>query len=214
MTISILLADDHEIFRHGLKMLLDSQPDFQVVGQAANGLEAVALAERLRPDVLIVDLIMPGLNGIEVTSQIKERLPGCRVVVLSLYDDERYVVSALQNGADGFVLKDTNTPDLLQAVRIAMVGQCFLSPSLIKRAVQGYIKHAQASELDGYDKLTNRESEVMRLSLDGLTCTQIAGRLGISARTVETHRANLMHKLELHSHAELVGYANKHKIIP
>jgi len=134
MTISILLADDHEIFRHGLKMLLDSQPDFQVVGQAANGLEAVALAERLRPDVLIVDLIMPGLNGIEVTSQIKERLPGCRVVVLSLYDEERYVVSALQNGADGFVLKDTNTPDLLQAVRMAMVGQCFLSPSLIKRA--------------------------------------------------------------------------------
>jgi DNA-binding NarL/FixJ family response regulator len=136
------------------------------------------------------------------------------VVVLSLYDEERYVVSALQNGADGFVLKDTNTPDLLQAVRIAMVGQCFLSPSLIKRAVQGYIKHAQASELDGYDKLTKRESEVMRLSLDGLTCTQIAGRLGISARTVETHRANLMHKLELHSHAELVAYANKHKIIP
>lgn len=214
MAISILLADDHEIFRHGLQMLLNSQTDFQVVGQAADGLEAVALAERLRPDVLIVDLIMPGLNGIEVTSQIKQRLQGIRVVVLSMYDDERYVVSALQNGADGFVLKDANTSDLLQAVRIAMAGQCFLSPSLTKRAVQGYIKHCQTSEMDGYDKLTSREREVMRLSLEGLTSAQIAGRLGISARTVETHRANLMHKLELHSHAELVAYVNKHKIIP
>jgi two-component system response regulator NreC len=214
MAISILLADDHEIFRHGLQMLLNSQTDFQVVGQAADGLEAVALAERLRPDVLIVDLIMPGLNGIEVTSQIKQRLQGIRVVVLSMYDDERYVVSALQNGADGFVLKDANTSDLLQAVRIAMAGQCFLSPSLTKRAVQGYIKHCQTSEMDGYDKLTSREREVMRLSIESLTSAQIAGRLGISARTVETHRANLMHKLELHSHAELVAYVNKHKIIP
>ncbi len=212
MKISILLADDHEIFRQGLYMLLSSQPDFNVVGQAANGLEAIALTERLRPNILIVDMLMPGLTGMDVTCQVRQRFPNTKVIVLSMHDDESYVITALQSGATGYVLKDSSTADLVQAVRSAMVGQRFLSQPIAERAIQAYINQPQVKE-NNYSELTAREREVLHLSVDGLPASAIARQLSISVRTVETHRAHLMHKLGLHSQEELVAYARQHKII-
>lgn len=213
MSISILLADDHEIFRQGLQFLLGNQPDFKVVGQAVNGLEAVALAERLNPDVVIIDIMMPGLSGVDVTYQIKQRQPNCRVIVLSMHDDESYVLNSLQNGASGYVLKESSTADLVQAVRLAMAGQRFLSPALSERAIQAYVLQAKTQSVGDYNVLTQREREVLHLSAEGLTGSEIARQLSISVRTVETHRANLMHKLDLHSQAELAAYARKQGII-
>jgi two-component system, NarL family, response regulator NreC len=213
MTISILLADDHEILLQGLKTILSSQPDFKVVGQANNGLEAIKLTEDLRPNVLIVDMMMPGLNGLDVTLQVKSRVPDCRVVVLSMYDDESYVVISLQNGASAYVLKASSATDLIQAVRAAAAGQRFLSPALNERAIQAYVSHMENKITGEYTQLTNREREVLHLSAEGLSGPEIARRLTISVRTVETHRANMMHKLNLHSQVELIFYARKQGII-
>jgi two-component system response regulator NreC len=213
MAISILLADDHEIFRQGLRLLLENQPDIKVVGHAADGLEAVAQAERLRPDVVVVDMLMPGLTGMDVTRQIKQRLPQCQVVILSMYDDESYVLNALREGASCYVLKESSADDLVQAVRAAIAGQRYLSPSLTERVIQTYITQTHAKETDAYATLTNREREVLHLVAQGCTGPETARRLSISPRTVETHRANLMHKLGLHSQMELVEYARKQKII-
>jgi DNA-binding NarL/FixJ family response regulator len=211
--ISILLADDHEIFRKGLQMLLNNQPDFRVIGEADNGLEAVALAERLRPDVVIVDMMMPGLSGLDVTFQIKQRLPNCRIIILSMHDDESYVVTALKNGATGYVLKDSSASDLAQAVHAVAADRRFLSQPLSDRAIQSYINQVPVRVVDSYNTLTQREREILHLSAEGQTRPEIARRLNISIRTVETHRANLMHKLELHSQSELVAYAFKNGIL-
>jgi two-component system response regulator NreC len=214
MAITILLADDHEIFRQGLFMLLSSQPDFKVIGQAADGLDTVAQAERLHPNVIVVDMLMPGLSGMDVTYQVRQRLPDTRVVVLSMHDDEGYVLTALQNGANGYVLKDSSAADLVQAIRAAVAGQRFLSPVLTERAIQAYINRGQEKTSSDYETLTNREREIMHLSVEGLSSPEIARRLSISARTVETHRAHLMHKLGLHSQDDLVAFARSNKIIP
>ena len=211
--ISILLADDHEIFRKGLQMLLNNQPDFRVIGETDNGLEAVALAERLQPDVVIVDMMMPGLSGLDVTFQIKQRLPNCRIIILSIHDDESYVVTALKNGATGYVLKDSSASDLAQAVHAVVADRRFLSQPLSDRAIQSYINQVPVRVVDSYNTLTQREREILHLSAEGQTRPEIARRLNISVRTVETHRANLMHKLDLHSQSELVAYAFKNGII-
>ena len=213
MSISILLADDHEIFRQGLQVLLGNQADIKVVGQAADGLEAVALAEQLRPDVVIVDMMMPGLSGLEVTSQIRQRVPHSRVIVLSMHDDERYVLDTLQSGASGYVLKDSSTSDLMKAISAAMAGKIFLSPPLSERAIQAYIHKMKNDDAAEYHTLTHRESEVFHLYAEGLSGSEIAKRLSISIRTVETHRSNLMHKLDLHTQNELVAYGRKQGII-
>jgi len=213
MAISILLADDHEIFRQGLRLLLENQPDIKVVGHAVDGLEAVAQAERLHPDVVVVDMLMPGLTGMDVTRQIKQRMPQCHVVILSMYDDESYVLNALREGASCYVLKESSADDLVQAVRAAFAGHRYLSPSLNERVIQTYITQTHTKETDTYATLTNREREVLHLAAQGCTGPEIARRLSISPRTIETHRANLMHKLGLHSLMELVEYARKHKII-
>jgi DNA-binding NarL/FixJ family response regulator len=213
MAISILLADDHEIFRQGLQMVLESYPDFQVKGQAADGLEAVRLAEHLRPDVVIVDMIMPGLNGLDVTREIKQHFPKIHIIMLSMYDDESYVLDALQNGASGYVLKESNTTILVQAVHAVMEGQKYLSPPLTQRAIQAYIQQAQNKNNNEYNSLTNREREILHLSAESLSSTEIAKRLSISVRTVDTHRTNLMRKLGLHSQGELVTYAHKQGVV-
>lgn len=194
-------------------MLLSIQSDFKVVGQAVNGLEAVALAERLRPDVAIVDMLMPGLSGMDVTIQIKRRLPKCHVIILSMHDDESYVKNALLNGAGGYVLKEESTFDLVLAVRTVIEGKHFLSPKLNERAIGSYILHKQNEPNNQYNTLTQREREVLHLSAEGLTGLVIAKKLSISVRMVETHRANLMHKLDLHSQADLGTYARKQGII-
>jgi len=213
MTVSILLADDHQVVRQGLKVLLEAEPGFRVIGEAGDGLEAVQLTERLRPDVLVVDLMMPRLGGLEVTRQVFQRSPQTRVVVLSMYSNEAYVLEALKNGAFGYVLKNADISELAQAVRQAAAGKHYLSPPLSERAIETYIQKAQTAPLDPYDTLTAREREVLHLAAEGYSNAEIAARLMISPRTVETHRANLMRKLGLHNEAELIRYALKRGIL-
>jgi len=211
---TIVLADDHQIVRQGLRALLEAEPGFRVIGEAGNGLEAVRLVERLEPNVLVLDLMMPGLNGLEVGRQINKRLPQTRIVILSMHDNEAYVLRALRNGATAYVLKDSSATDLGQAVREAAAGRRYLSPPLSDRAIEVYKEKAKAAALDKYETLTTREREVIQLTAEGHTNAEIATQLNISPRTAETHRANLMHKLGLSSQTDLIRYALRRGIIP
>jgi len=211
--IKIALADDHHIVRQGLRALLENEPDFTVVGEAGDGIEGVELAERLNPDVLVVDLMMPGLNGLDVTLQLSKSRPQIGIIVLSMYSNEAYVLEALSNGALGYVLKDSRPSDLLDAVRQVASGRQFLSPPLSLPAIESYKAKADAAQPDKTGPLTIREREVLHLAAEGHTSPQIAARLGISSRTAEAHRSNLMHKLGLHSQADLIRYALRKGII-
>src|SRR5687767_11728088 len=193
----IVLADDHPVVRHGVRSLLQSDAELSVVGEASDGIETVQVVEKLSPDVLVVDLMIPGLNGLEITRQVRQRSPMTRVIILSMHANEPYVLEALKNGASGYVLKDSSGTDLIQAVRLVATGQRYLSPPLSERAVEAYMMKSQESSFDAYDGLTDREREVLQLAAEGLSNPEIAGRLSISPRTVETHRANLMRKLSL-----------------
>jgi DNA-binding NarL/FixJ family response regulator len=210
---SILLADDHPIVRKGLRAALEAEHDLVVVGEAASGLDAVSLVEQLRPDVLIVDVMMPGLNGLEVTRQVSQRLPFTRTIVLSTYDNEAYILEALKNGASGYVLKGTSTEELLRAIREVMAGRRYLSPPLSDQAIQAYVEKARAGPLDPYETLTDREREVLHLAAEGWSNVAMATRLSVSPRTIETHRANLMRKLGLRTQTDLIRYALKRGII-
>jgi DNA-binding NarL/FixJ family response regulator len=214
MTISIVLADDHPIVRHGLRSLLETEPDFRIVDEVDDGLDAVERVERLQPDVLVLDLMMPGLNGLEVTRQVGLRSPGTRVVVLSMYANEAYVLEALRNGATSYVLKRSSPDELVQAVREVAAGRSFLSRSLSQRAIEAYRQKAQEVPPDRYDTLTNREREVLHLAAEGHSNADIAARLSISPRTVEMHRRNLMRKLDLSAHGDLIRYAFQRGILP
>ena len=214
MSIRIVLADDHRIVREGFRALLDAQKDFEVIGETGDGLEAIRLVEKLKPDVLLVDMMMPALNGLEVTRQITQRGLPAKVVVLSMHSNEAYVLEAMKNGAAAYVLKDATSADLIRAVREAVAGRRYLSPPLSERAIEVYLQKARTTEtLDRYDTLTTREREVLHLSAEGHTNAEIAARLFISPRTVETHRANLMHKLGLRSHTDLIRYALRRGIL-
>lgn len=213
MSTTIVLADDHNVVRQGLRALLEGEPDLSIVGEASNGLEAVELAERLRPNVLVVDVMMPGLNGLEVTREVTQRSPQTRVIVLSMHANEAYVLAALKNGAVGYVLKDACADELVQAVRQARTDRYYLSSPLSERAIASYVQRAKKASLDPYDTLTTREREVLQLAAEGHTSAEIASRLFISARTVETHRANLMHKLGLTNQIDLVRYALRRGIL-
>jgi two-component system response regulator NreC len=210
----IVLADDHPVVRHGVRSLLQSDPEFTVVGEASDGIETVQVVEKLSPDVLVVDLMIPGLNGLEITRQVRQRSPMTRVIILSMHANEPYVLEALKNGASGYVLKDSSGTDLIQAVRMVATGQRYLSPPLSERAVEAYMMKSQESSFDAYDGLTDREREVLQLAAEGLSNPDIAGRLSISPRTVETHRANLMRKLSLKTQTDLIRYALKRGILP
>ena len=212
-TINIVLADDHQVVREGLKALLENQDDFNVLGSAGGGVEATKLVEQLRPDILILDLMMQDINGIEVTRQVTKRYPETMVIVLSMHNDEAYVVEALQAGAKGYVLKESSSVDLIQAIRAAVGGQRYLSPSLSERAIEAYSRIAKESILDPYDMLTTREREVLCMAAQGLTNAQIAEQLFIGHRTVETHRNSVMRKLQLKNQTALIRYAIKRKII-
>jgi two-component system response regulator NreC len=214
---TIVLAEDHQIVRQGLRALLESEPGLHIVGEAADGVEAAQLAERLQPDVMVVDLMMPGLNGLEVTQLVGERAPQTQIIILSAFDNEAYVTEALGSGAAGYVLKKSSAADLVQAVHEVVAGRRYLSPALSERAIEAYVRYVQQirdSALDPYDTLTPREREVLHLAAEGHTNAEIAERLSISPRTVETHRANMMHKLGLHTSTDLIRYAMQHGILP
>jgi DNA-binding NarL/FixJ family response regulator len=210
----ILLADDHPIVRQGLRALLESEPHFRLVGEAGDGIEAVRLAERLRPDVLITDMMMPGLNGLEVTRQVTKSVPKTRVIILSMYANDAYVFESLRNGASGYVLKDSQPSDLIEAVREVAAGRRYLSPPLSERALELYERKVESAPDDPYELLTTREREVLQMVAEGRTSVEIANRLFISPRTAEGHRANLMRKLGLQNHTDLVRFALKRGILP
>ncbi len=211
---NILLADDHNIVRQGLRALLQIEPLFRLVGEASDGIEAVRLAERLKPDVLITDVMMPGLNGLEVTRQVTRSLPQTRVIILSMYTTDAYVFEAFRNGALGYVLKDSQAADLIQAVREVIAGRRYLSPPLSERALELYMRKVKSVPDDPYELLTSREREVLQMVAEGRTSGEIANRLFISPRTAEGHRANLMRKLGLQNNADLIRFALKRGILP
>ena len=211
---TIVLAGDHFIVRQSLRALLEAEPDFRVIGEAGDGLETMPLVERLRPQVLVLDLLMPGLSGLEVARQVRQRAPETRVIVLSMHANEAYVLEALRHGAAAYVLKETSSAELVQAVRAVVAGGRYLSRPLSERALEAYVQRAEATPLDLYETLTTREREVLHLTAEGCSNTDIAARLSISPRTAETHRSNLMRKLGLQSQTELVRYALRRGIIP
>lgn len=210
MSVTILLADDHQLLRDALRLLLETQSDLRVIAETGDGLEAAALVEKHQPEVLIVDMMMPGLLGLEVARRAKRVSPATRVIVLSMYDTESYVVESLQAGVAGYVLKKSSAQELVFAIRQVLAGNLYLSPSLNQRAIQAYMQRSRESRLaDPLETLTGREREIFRLAADGLSNPQIAERLSLSPRTVEMHRGNLMKKLGLKTQTELVKYAMK-----
>jgi len=212
--VTLVLADDHRVVRQGLRALLEAEPDFRVVGEAGDGLEVVRVIERLRPDVLVLDMMMPGLNGLEVTRQVKKRSPKTHVVVLSMHADESYVLEALKNGAAAYVVKDSSADELVKAVREAVAGRHYLSPPLSDSAIEAYAQSAVSATTDPYESLSTREREVLHLAAEGRTNAEIGKRLFISPRTVEIHRANMMRKLGLHNQTDVIRYALKRGMLP
>jgi DNA-binding NarL/FixJ family response regulator len=214
VAISILIADDHALVRRGMQALFEAVPEFSVVGAAADGIEAVRLAERLKPDVLIVDLMMPGLGGLEALRIVRERSPRTRTVVISLHSSKAFIAQALQNGAMGFVLKGCSEENLVHAVKEAAAGRRFLSPSVTEAEVNAYIEQSKTQPFDPHETLTPRQREVLQLAAEGKTAVEIAARLKISPRTVENHRASSMEKLGLRNQIDLIRHAIRHGLIP
>ncbi|MFQ5944069.1 MAG: response regulator [Anaerolineales bacterium] len=212
--ITIVLAEDHRIVRQGLRALLKAEPGFSIGGETGDGLEAVELVERLEPDVLVVDLMLPSLDGIEVMRQVVKRSPKTHVVILSMHANEAYVTEALMKGAGAYVLKEASKNDLVRAIREVIAGKHFLSAPLAEHAIKAYIEKGTTELADPYETLTKREREVLHLAAEAHTNNEIAARLSISHRTVETHRANLMRKLNLRSQTDLIRFALSRGIIP
>jgi two-component system response regulator NreC len=211
---TIVLADDHHVVRQSFRLLLEAEPDFHVLGEAASGLETIQLALRLRPDVLLVDLMMPELNGVEVARRIKKQLPNTVIVILSMHENEAYVVEALRAGVSAYVLKKSTAQELVYAIQQGLAGHLFLSPPLNEHAIQAYLEKTQGTSLDPYDTLTAREREVLHLAAEGLNNAAIAARLSISPRTVEMHHGNLKRKLRLRNQADLIRFAIQRGILP
>ncbi len=202
----IVLADDHVVVRQGIRAILEMEQDFDVVAEAADGVVALELVERHKPDVLVVDLAMPRLGGLDVAAAAEKRSPATRVVVLTMHADDGYVAHALRHGVLGYVLKDSGYSELIKAVRAAAAGRRHLGPPLSEQTVESYLRRTRDAEVDIYDTLTAREREVVSLDAEGLTAAQIGVRLSISPRTVEAHRAHVMAKLGVRSKAELIRY--------
>jgi len=212
--VRILLADDHTVMRNGLRLLLERQPHLQVVGEAADGRQAVALCESANPDVVIMDIAMPNLNGIEAARQIVNRNPRTAIAILSMHSDESYVIRALKAGARAYLLKDSAEADLLAAVRALTEGKSFFSPAISKILVEDYMRQLESRGAeDTYELLTTREREILQLLAEGRTNKEVANMLNLSLYTVETHRTHILQKLNLHSVPELILYAVRKGII-
>jgi two-component system response regulator NreC len=213
-SVSIVLVDDHAVLRHGLRSLLERELDCIVVGEAADGPTAIKMVAQLLPNVLVIDIMMPGMSGLEVIRQVHERAPQTRVVVLSMYADAPYVREALRSGAVGYVLKEAPASEFIQAVREAAQGRHYLSLALTGNLLDSSSQQVGTGVDDPYDLLTDSERAVLKLAAQGNTSAVIARCLSLSTRTVETYRANLLHKLDLRNQTELVRYAIKRGIIP
>jgi two-component system, NarL family, response regulator NreC len=214
MPVRIVLADDHTIMRHGLRLVLERQPDFAVVGEANNGREAVDVIVRENPDVAVMDIAMPLLNGIEAAKKITEERLKTAVVILSMHSDESYILRALRAGARGYLLKDSAETDLIQAIRAVQAGKAFFSPAVSRVLADDYLRQIQQQGVeDPYELLTARERELLQLIVELKSTKDIAGLLGISPRTIDTHRGNLMQKLNVHSIPELILYAMRKGVI-
>jgi len=212
--IRILLADDHSMVRKGLLMQLQQNDQFEVVAQASDGRQAVQLAESENPDVVIMDIVMPGLSGIEATAQIVKKNPKTGVVIFSMHADDTYLSRALAAGARGYLLKDGEDVDLARAVEAAAEGKAFFSPTIANLLVGDYMRQLQQRGLqDSYDLLTEREKETLHLLAEGKSNKEVARILNLSVYTVETHRSNIMEKLDLHTTAEIILYAVRKKLI-
>ena len=214
MPIRIVLADDHTILRNGLRLLLERHPDLSVVGEAANGREAVEVATRESPHVVVMDISMPILNGIEAARRITSELPRTAVIVLSVHSDEAYILRALKAGARGYLLKDSAEADLIQAVRAVSAGKAYFSPTVSKVLAEDYVRQVRQQGVDDpYDLLTPRERELLQLIVELKPTKEIADLLHLSPHTVDTHRSNLMQKLNVHSIPELILYAVRKGLI-
>jgi two-component system response regulator NreC len=212
--IRILLADDHTVVRKGLRLLLESQADFEVIADACDGRETVALAEQHQPDVVVLDVAMPILNGIEAARQISAKFPQVAIVFLSMHSDESYVLKALKSGARAYLLKDSAEYDLIAAIKAVSEGKAFFSPSISKMLVEDYVRQMREKDVeDSYELLTTREREILQLLAEGKSNKDVASLLNLSLYTVETHRSNIFQKLNLHSSAELILYAIRKGVI-
>lgn len=210
--IRVLIADDHTIVRSGLSLLLGSEEDISVVAEAKNGREAVALAKQTKPDVILMDIGMPQLNGFDATRSIKETDPSINILVLTMHRSDEYFFQMLEAGASGYILKGAETSELVRAVRTVSTGEVFLYPSMAQRLVQEYLRQT-GSDPDSDNLLTPREREVLKLIADGYSSKEIAEQLVVSPSTIHTHRTNLMTKLDISSRHELVQYARRHGLI-
>lgn len=214
MPLRVLLADDHTLIRAGLRLVVEQQPDFTVVGEAEDGRQAVAMAETLQPDVVVMDIGMPALNGIEACRQIRESRPQTAIVMLSMHSDEGYVLRSLKAGARAYLLKDSAEADLARAIRAAAEGKSFFSPAVGKVLLEDYMRKLQRTGAeDSYELLSAREREILQLVAEGKSSKEIANLLNLSVYTVETHRANFMQKLNLRSVPEVILYAVRKGII-
>lgn len=212
--IKVLLADDHGVVRKGLRFLIEQEEGLAVCGEAADGREAVRLARELEPNVVVMDIAMPQLNGIDATAQIVRALPSTGVLILSMHGDESYLLRALEAGARGYLLKDTAEEDLVRAIRVVASGKPFFSPAISQTLLEDYIRTLQQrGQQDSYSLLTDREREILQLLAEGRSNKDVAALLDLSVYTVETHRTRIMQKLNLHNTAELVLYAVRKKII-
>lgn len=212
--IRILLADDHTVVRKGLRLLLETQRGFEVIADACDGRETVAMAEQYQPDVVVLDVAMPILNGIEAARQISSKLPHTAIVFLSMHADEGYVLKALKSGARAYLLKDSAEYDLIAAIKAVSEGKAFFSPAISKMLVEDYMRQMRERDVeDSYELLTTRERELLQLLAEGKSNKEVASLLNLSLYTVETHRGNIFQKLNLHNTAELILYAIRKGVI-
>jgi two-component system response regulator NreC len=212
--LRVLIVDDHAVVRAGIRLLLDSQQDILVVGEASNGAEAVAKARELAPDIVLMDVAMAGMSGLEATREIRQANPEARILMLTMHDDEEYFFQAVSLGASGYILKESSPEDLVSSLRIVARGGVAFDPSLGRKLLHDYLQRVQAGEEpESYSRLTDREHEILRLTAEGKSAREIGDMLTLSPRTVERHRANLMEKLDLHNRSEVVQYAIRKGLI-
>jgi len=210
----MVIAEDHEVIRQSLKTLISAKTNYQIVGEAANGLEAIRIVRELEPDLVLMDISMPKMNGLEAVVEIKSILPSTRIVILTVHKEEEFVLEAFRAGVDGYVLKHESQNELLMGLATALEGKRFISPMISEKVLVGFLQGARSlKELTSWDTLTSRERQVLKLIAEGHTNKEIAEHLFISVKTVETHRANLMRKLDLHSASELTAFAAKKGLI-